>query len=768
MSMISAATCLDRQRIAEFLGGRSSDEEAQWISHHADECESCAKLLAQLIDESDSALRLIDGFDEHLESEAAYCELRGRLLGGATPAWTIPPLPMTLGQYELLEPLGQGGMGRVFKARHRHLKQLMAVKLLAPERLNDQEAVNRFLVEMEAVGRLRHPHLVRATDAARIDGMYFLVMDYEAGIDLGELLRRVPRIDVADACEIIRQAAEGLQFAHENGLIHCDIKPSNLFLTEQGIIKVLDLGLARIGTDRSNSLSKSVAGTIDYMAPEQWIAGGAVDIRADIYGLGCTLHKLLTGHAPYESPGATLEDRRRSHRAAAIPSLSAIRTDVPAGLDAVQQRLLAKRREQRFAKPRDVAEALAPFSKGSRLPRLAKRAAPNLGDTVRMGDATNTSLSSRLLAPLRSKRRVFVALGLLLCLAAIIGVGLAIATHRDSDQILKPDVAAIAALPRVDLYGDPLPPGAIARLGTLRFRYRDIFSAAAFSPDGQFVVGAGNGGILVMWECASGKLVQEFSSYHQVQQLTFSGDGTTLATLDDDHAIRLWSRGNDRAKRLIPVFRRADRDVAWNESIDGLAISRTARYVMLVVRDKSLRLWKTESSDDDAPIFEEAVAPGDSIHLFSPDEQSLILASKSKPVIRVMDILTSREIRRIDAGTAALTACAISPDGKLLVSTGQDRKIRGWELATGKPIWEIDAPEGKDALSAVAFMPDGKSFVTSAGIGASLYRRWDAATGRALGSIEAKPQKDTLAISGNLDKWDPLESTCRHASLSIL
>ena len=149
----------------------------------------------------------------------------------------------------------------MFKARHRHLKRLMAVKLLAPERQNDPEAVGRFLVEMEAIGRLSHPHLVHATDAGCIDGMYFLVMEFEAGLDLGELLRRVPRLDVADACEVIRQAAEGLQYAHEHGLIHCDIKPSNLLLTEAGKIKVLDLGLARIGADGDDPLTRSVAGT---------------------------------------------------------------------------------------------------------------------------------------------------------------------------------------------------------------------------------------------------------------------------------------------------------------------------------------------------------------------------------------------------------------------------------------------------------------------------------------------------------------------------
>jgi serine/threonine protein kinase len=194
-------------------------------------------------------------------------------------------------------------MGTVYRAVHTRLKKPFAIKVLHIDRTADPHAVARFQRELEAIGRLDHDNIGRATDAGEVGGLHFLVMELVDGIDLSRLIRHRGPLPIADACELARQAALGLQCAHERGLVHRDVKPSNLLLSAQGELKVLDLGLALLSHGRRASgeltATGQVMGTADYMAPEQWEASHSVDIRAEVYSLGCTLHTLLTGRPPF-------------------------------------------------------------------------------------------------------------------------------------------------------------------------------------------------------------------------------------------------------------------------------------------------------------------------------------------------------------------------------------------------------------------------------------------------------------------------------------
>jgi serine/threonine protein kinase len=189
-----------------------------------------------------------------------------------------------LGEYKLLEKLGEGGMGAVYKAMHTKLGRLVALKILSRERVWDDRAVARFEREMRAAGAVDHPNVVRATDAREVDGIRLLAMEFVDGLDLTALVRRCHPLPVADVCELIRQAAMGLQAAHEHGLVHRDVKPSNLMFSRQGQVKLLDLGLARFALDSPRAMevtsSDQTVGTIEYMAPEQFSDSHAVDIRA--------------------------------------------------------------------------------------------------------------------------------------------------------------------------------------------------------------------------------------------------------------------------------------------------------------------------------------------------------------------------------------------------------------------------------------------------------------------------------------------------------
>ena len=267
-------------------------------------------------------------------------------------------------------------MGTVYKALHTRLKRPVAIKLLPGRRLADPEAVARFQREMEAVGRLDHPHLVRAYDAGEAEGHQFLVMEFLHGVDLAKLVRRDGPLPVADACEVVRQAAMGLQHAHEHGLVHRDVKPSNLMLTSTGQVKVLDLGLARLTVetpDAEMTSSGQVVGTGDFIAPEQGRDTRQADARSDVYSLGCTLYFLLTGKAPFAGPQYdTFMKKVIAHSQEPIPPIQQFCPDLPGPMLAVLGRMLAKEPGKRFQTAAEVAEALVPFSHGSDLTRIVQ------------------------------------------------------------------------------------------------------------------------------------------------------------------------------------------------------------------------------------------------------------------------------------------------------------------------------------------------------------------------------------------------------------
>ena len=271
---------------------------------------------------------------------------------------------LVLGEYTVLDQIGAGGMGQVLKARHRTMKRVVALKVLPPRAMKSAEMVKRFHREVQAAAKLEHPNIVTAYDAGEADGIHFLVMQYVDGKDLADVLATRGPLPVEQAVECIIQAARGLEYAHAKGVVHRDIKPANLLLDKDGTVKLLDMGLARIGmpgdadSEDSESLTSTgqVMGTYDYMSPEQAEDAHHVDARADVYSLGCTLYRLLTGRSPFQ--GDTAIQLLLAHRDAPIPSLRDARTDVPAALDAVFQRMMAKSPADRYQSMTEVIAAL--------------------------------------------------------------------------------------------------------------------------------------------------------------------------------------------------------------------------------------------------------------------------------------------------------------------------------------------------------------------------------------------------------------------------
>ena len=283
--------------------------------------------------------------------------------------------PQRIRDYEIHELIGAGGMGAVYRAHHCRLKCDVAIKFMSkPHRVSRQADVARFEREIAALGGLRHPNIVQATDAGVENGVNFLVMELVDGITVSDVVKFRGPMKVADACEIVRQTALGLDYAHSQGLVHRDIKPSNLILASDGTVKIADMGLAIFKSrDSDVSMTGQIMGTIDYIAPEQIDNAKSVDHRADLYSLGCSLYKLLTSKAPFAAPEyESYLQKIKGHEQCVPTPLGEIRPDLPKELINVVNRLMAKSPNDRLQSGAVLAQAIEPFIKNADVKTLAR------------------------------------------------------------------------------------------------------------------------------------------------------------------------------------------------------------------------------------------------------------------------------------------------------------------------------------------------------------------------------------------------------------
>ena len=498
-----------REEILAYAVGKLSDADSQRVAEFVESDPECQAMLATLDGGDDTLVGQLrqPPADDPYAAESACNAALARAKGDAgCAAHSATSLALgTLGEYRLLEKLGQGGMGTVYKALHTKLDRVVALKLIAKQRMNDPQALARFEREMKAVGRLDHPGIVHAVDAREIDGTPVLVMEFVDGMDLGRLVRRHGPIAVNDACELIRRTAVALEYAHQHGLVHRDIKPSNLMLTRSGEVKVLDLGLARLGGAERMGTGTSpdaplpvqaglgsepvpvlsapgermgtgtspnaplpvqpgvgsepvpvlsppgqtgltftgqAMGTADYMAPEQVSCPQTVDIRADIYSLGCTLFKLLTGRVPFDGTdcGGTLE-KLAAHIDRPAPRIAEL-VDVPEALAALLDRMLAKSPDDRPVTPAAVAEALAPFCKGHDLTALLRRAEEQpLGGRIQRSQSATQPLPR-----IRRWKLIAAVIGLMLLSGGIgfaLGVLITVRHGNQQTALRVPDESTV-------------------------------------------------------------------------------------------------------------------------------------------------------------------------------------------------------------------------------------------------------------------------------------------------------------------------------------
>jgi formylglycine-generating enzyme required for sulfatase activity/serine/threonine protein kinase len=369
------------ETLVSFGLGKLDDTRIEAVSKHLEQCDPCRRRVAEL--SSDSFVgRLREAQPPPGDAPPRAKTIvepdppRPSLVAGKKTADAVPPkanrtLPLELAnhpQYDVLRELGRGGMGVVYLARNKLMDRLEVLKVLNKDMLAKQGTGDRFLREIQSAARLHHPNVVAAYTALQIGDLLVFAMEYVEGEDLAKLVRARGPLPVLNACYFAYQAAQGLQHAHECGMIHRDIKPGNLILFRQGkkgIVKILDFGLAKVTSeqrlDRTLTQEGQMLGTPDYIAPEQTLDAQKADIRADVYSLGCTLYHLLSGSPPFR--GNSLYEVLQAHHSVDARTLNLVRPEVPTELAAVVAKMMAKEPDRRYQTPAEVVQALKPFLK---------------------------------------------------------------------------------------------------------------------------------------------------------------------------------------------------------------------------------------------------------------------------------------------------------------------------------------------------------------------------------------------------------------------
>ena len=356
------------QTLSDFSLGKLDDGQAKIINDHLNECPVCQRLVAEM--SSDSFLGRVRGAQEPLgkPNTGTQGPIMSDEPGPTAKSRTLPPDLADHPDYEIVRELGRGGMGVVYLAHNRLMGRDEVLKVVSKHLIERKGVLERFSREIRSAARLMHPNIVHAYSAFRSGESVVFAMEYVDGLDLAKLVKAKGPMSVAHACYFVHQSALGLQHAHEQGMVHRDIKPGNLMLARKGdksVVKVLDFGLAKATrespVDGGLTHEGQMLGTPDFIAPEQIRDAQSAGIQADIYSLGCTLYYLLTGSPPFEA--ASLYDLLQAHFSIDAQPLNLVRPEVPAELAALVAKMMAKEPLRRFQEPKDVAQALKPFFK---------------------------------------------------------------------------------------------------------------------------------------------------------------------------------------------------------------------------------------------------------------------------------------------------------------------------------------------------------------------------------------------------------------------
>jgi WD40 repeat protein len=677
----------------------------------------------------------------------------------------LPPELTRHERYHIRRLLGEGGMGAVYEAEHRVMQRPVALKVINRAYTANPAAVERFRREVRAAARLSHPNIVTTHDAEDAGDSHFLVMEYVEGVSLARRVKERGPLPVAEACDYVRQAALGLQHAHERGMVHRDVKPGNLILCPDGTVKLLDFGLAMLTAERGGSLTDTnvIMGTPDFMAPEQAENPRTADGRADVYGLGCTLYYLLTGRVPY--PAETSLLKLLAHREQPLPSIRAVRPEVPKELEAVLARLLAKTPEDRYQTPSEVAAALVTFAQPAPVPPrkqwrwlVAAVAALLLAGITAAGAAVyriQTDKGELVITTESDDVKVVITQGgeLVDVIDTKTDKQIRLALRSGAYELelegahkgLKLDISKVtvtrgekvlAKIERVEMQPSE-------KVGEVRrFERHTGTVRAVFSPDGRYVLSGEDWPTLNphvrLWDVAAGKEIRQWTTT-RVRWLAFSPDGRRALVGVSAGVIHLVDVVTGREIHQLVGHGEAVPSVAF--SPDGCQVlsaggfdatvrlwdantgkeirqflGHTTQVLTAVFspdgkrglsgsRDKTIRVWDVATGQQ-LKSFGEGHEGGVHSVAFSPDGRYVLSGSFEEPQLRLWDVSTGKQVRQFRGHEKPVLTVAISHDGCRALSAGNDTTVRLWDVATGK---ELHCFKGHtDTVYSVAFSPDDR------------------------------------------------------------
>lgn len=647
---------------------------------------------------------------------------------------------LVLGQYILLEPLGEGGMGMVYKAKHQRMKRVVALKVIRKDVGAGSVALQRFNQEIEAAAKLVHPNVVLAYDANEVDDTLFFVMEYVEGIDLGKLVQRHGKVAVGNACDYICQAARGLQHAHERGMVHRDIKPSNLLLSfVDSAVKILDMGLARLresaeDPNRHLTFTGMVMGTPDFISPEQAKDSRSADIRSDLYSLGCTFYYLLAGHVPFVDGSFT--EKLLKHTLEDPPPIQGICPELPADVAHIVEKLMMKGPKGRYQTPAELIRVLEPFATPE---KNAERYRPN------RDKSEDIAWAGKLLSPSDATQERHLS------------------GSKPADATEQEHIGAARGLPSkiADSKWDTLPPTAKAKKKKNKqdaTQYEDEPQARPRKKPNALVRGliALFGGVAIASLAALGYKAATGGIGNNGVAVGPTRPETTNSTRPSERSTKM-----EATTKLIPP----ETKVQTKKEIikpPPLEPPMLGTFIHLPKRDlKSAKeplraavapnglwlaagwtdsLWRWDVSKSkpgipadhsvlDYPLYAVAAAPDGRV-LFGTTEDIVEKGKVPRPVhlVSLWDPGSTEKVRVFQGHSKEITCVAFSPQGNRAISGSEDRSVRLWDLRSGKELLTMTKHESK--VMAVGISPNG-SFALSGGRDSRLIL-WDLTTGKDL------------------------------------
>lgn len=551
-------SCPPRERLELLTAKKLAPDELAAVETHIGGCTACQHTLSEM-----SAFRPTKSWaPAPAEPEPVPDET------------TVPDELRGHPRYRVVGILGRGGMGAVYKAEHRLLERPVVLKVIRPDLVTTSSLVQRFQREARLAARMSHPNVVGVYEAEAFGPTQMLVMEYVEGVTLAHLTAERGLLPIAEACELVRQTALGLDYIHDQGMVHRDIKPANLMVSNTGQVKILDLGLATLKDGpkpEGNDLTAEgqFLGTVDYAAPEQWESSHSVDIRADVYSLGCTMYYLLAGEAPFPNKRYTsLMQKMWAHSQAPLPPIRELRPDLPEEIAAVLNRMLAKNRDERFARPSDVAAALAPYTQDCNLAefvRTTRRTTTSKLDLSRVSSARDSSQKPAPVEPppTRPNRRG-VLVGAALLAVGLLGAALAVALgSRGNGPQPEPLPVSAAARPS----GPPIKVGVLhSRTGTMAISERPVIDATLLAIEELNAAG----GVL-------GRPVEAVVEDGQSDAVAFAAKAEKLIARDGVSGVfGCWTSAS--RKTVLPVIERHDHLLFYPVQYEGLELSPNVVY----------------------------------------------------------------------------------------------------------------------------------------------------------------------------------------------